>query len=84
MIKYFDHKEPKGVRVQREITVRVFDHLDITTWRGIHQRWMFIDHVLEGSARNKFKNYMISCKEIDRNERGYQWGLGKPEDVCSV
>ena len=47
VIKYFDHQGPKVVRVLRNIMVSVFEHLDITTWRDIDQRWMYVDKVPE-------------------------------------
>ena len=66
VIKYFDHQGPKVIRVLREITVIVFEHLEITTWKGIDQRWMFIDQVLKGTDLTKFRNSMLTFKEIAR------------------
>ena len=46
VVTYFEHQVPKVVRVLRKITVRVFEHLGITTWKCIDHRWMFIEQVL--------------------------------------
>ena len=50
MIKSFGHQGPKVVRVLREMAVSVFEHLDITTWKGIDQMWMFFGKVLKVST----------------------------------
>ena len=62
----------------RKIMVRVFEHLGITTWRGIYQRWMYVEQVLKGSALTKFRVSVLACEELVRDESGYQWGIGKP------
>ena len=46
VVTYFEHQVPKVVRVLHKITVRVFEHLGITTWKCIDHRWMFIEQVL--------------------------------------
>ena len=83
VIKYFDHQIPKIVSVLRRIMVRLFEHLGITTWKGIYQRWVFVDNYLKETSLIKFRNFVLSCKEIARDEAIYQWGLGEQDDVCS-
>ena len=83
VIKYFDHQGPKIVCVICRIMVRLFEHLGITTWKGIDQRWMFVEEFYNGTALIKFSNVVLSCKEIERDEAGYQWGRGEQYDVCS-
>ena len=82
-IKYFDHQGPKIVCVICRIMVRLFEHLGMTTWKGIDQRWMFVEEFYNGTALIKFSNVVLSCKEIARDEAGYQWGRGEQYDVCS-
>ena len=83
VIKYFYHQGPKVVRVLRKMMFSYFDHLGITTCKFIDQGCMFIDQVLKGLDRNKYRNAVLTWKELVRNESGDHWGLGKPEDVCS-
>ena len=61
----------------QKMTVSVFEHLGITTWRGIDQVWMYVEKVLKGTALTKFRNSVLTCKELVRNEYGDQWGLGE-------
>ena len=43
---------------------------------------MYVEQVLKGPALTKFRNDMLVCKELVRNETGYHWDLGEPEDVA--
>ena len=83
MIKYFDHQGPKVILVLLDMTVSVFEYLEINTWKCIDKRWMFIEKFLNGPYFTKFRNAMLAFKELVRNKAGDQWGLGKLEDVCS-
>ena len=76
--KSFYYQKPRVVRMLRKIMVRVFEHLGITNWRGIYQRWMYVEQVLKGSALTKFRVSVLACEELVRDESGYQWGIGKP------
>ena len=62
VIKSFGNQGPKFFCVLREMAVIIFEHLDITTWKGIDQRWMFIEQVLQGTALTKLSNAVIICK----------------------
>ena len=74
-IKYFYRQGTKFVRVLRENTVSIFEHLGITSWIGIDQRWMLFEKVMNGTALNKFWNTVIAYKQLVRDEDGEQWGL---------
>ena len=43
---------------------------------------MFIGRFLKGTDSTKFRNAVISYKDIARDKAGNQWSLGKPEGVC--
>ena len=76
MIKYFDHQGHRVVRVLRGMIVSVFEHLDITTWKVIDQMWMCVDQVLDGPALTKFRNTVLICKKLVKDEYEDHWGLG--------
>lgn len=42
--------------------------------------WFLFEKVLRGTNLTKLRNDVLYCKEITREEYGYQWGLDKPED----
>ena len=77
VMKYIDRQGPKVVCVLHEINVEVFEHLGITTWWSIYQRWMYVDQVLRVIYLTKFINAVLACKELFREESGDQWGLGE-------
>ena len=47
IIKSFGHQVPKVIPMLREVKVSAFEHLFITTWEGIDQRWRLFDQVLK-------------------------------------
>ena len=47
VIKYVDHQGPQIVHMLHEMMVSLFGHLGITTWKGIEQRWIFIEKFLK-------------------------------------
>ena len=82
MIKSFDRQGPRVVRMLHEIMVIVFDHLGITTWRGIDQRWLNVEKVLKIKSLTKSRNDVIYWKELIRDKDRDHWGLGEPEYVA--
>ena len=72
VIKYFDHQASKIIHVLRKMMVTVFEHLGITTWKGTEHRWIFVENFLKGPALIKFRNVVLSCKNIARDEARYQ------------
>ena len=55
--------------------VIIFEHLGITTEKGIYQRWIHFEQVLKGPDLIQIRNDVISCKDIERYESGEQWGI---------
>ena len=68
LIKYFYNQGPKVIRVLCEITVSVFEHIGITTWKGIYQGRMFSDQVLKGLVLTKSSNTMLACRDFLRDK----------------
>ena len=58
--------------------VVVFQYLVITGYKGIDQRQMYIEYVINGRALTKFRNSVIAYKELVRGKYGDQLGIGKP------
>ena len=46
----------------------IFEHLEITTWKDMYQRWMFIEQFLKGTYLTKFRNSMLTFKELVRKK----------------
>ena len=60
VMKYFDHQGPKIVRMLCEMMVSLFERLGITLWKGIYQRWMFVENFLKEPALIKCRNVVLS------------------------
>ena len=71
VIKYFEHQGPKIVRVLREMTVVMFENIFIDSWI-IYQRWMLFEKFMKGPSLTKFRNNVLYCRDVVREESGYQ------------
>ena len=78
-IVFFVHQGPMVVYMRYDMTVSIFEHLVITTRKGIDQMWVLIGKVLKVPSFTKFRNGVITWKEISREEAKDQWGLGRIE-----
>ena len=58
--------------------VVVFQYLVITGYKGIDQRQMYIEYVINERSLTKFRNAVIAYKELVRGKYGDQLGIGKP------
>ena len=55
-----------------EMMVSVFEHLGITNWRGIYQRWVFVENVLKETYLTKSRNAVLDSNELAMHEAGNQ------------
>ena len=69
-IDTFNHKGPDVVRVMRNLTVGVFEHLEITSLIDVYQRISYTQHILWGAALNKYKTILVECKDSEKGLAG--------------
>ena len=81
IINYFDHKGTVGVSVLRDTSVGIFEHLGIKYWDIISKRWMYFEKFLRALALKKFRNVVLSCRDISKDNSENLWNLGEPENV---
>ena len=81
VIRLFVHEVPTIVGVLRDLTVRVFEHLNITSWDKIDCRQIYFEQLLRGPDLKHFWSALLSCNEILKEEAGENRTLGNPEDV---
>ena len=65
----------------RGMNVGIFEHLGITSRKGIDKRFIYFDQVLRGKSLIKFRKSMLYCKNISKEEAGDKWNLVKPDNV---
>ena len=58
-----------------DITVGVFEHIDITPKIDLDIRIKYTEHILRGPALKKFRQVLLKCKDPAKGLSGYQWSL---------
>ena len=73
----FDHEGPIVVSVMCNITVGVFENLDITITIDVYQRVAYTQRILKGSALKKYREFLVACRQSAKELAGYEWKLGE-------
>ena len=73
----FNHEGPTVVSAMRNLTVGVFEHLEITSIMDVDQRVAYTQHTLRGAALKKYRYVIVECKQLTNEIAGYKWDLGK-------
>ena len=69
------------VRVMRDLTSKMFEHLEITSPLDVDQSINYKQRLLRESALNKYKVVLTKCKELAKDISGYQWTLIEAKDI---
>ena len=59
------------------MTVSIFHYFGVISQDNIDEIWMYIDQVLILPALTKFKNNVLSLKDVAKESDGNQWTLGQ-------
>ena len=65
----------------RDLTVGVFEHLDITSKIDLDIIIKYTEHILRGSALEKNRQVLLVCKESSRGFSGNIWTIGADKSV---
>ena len=76
------------VNGMRDITSRVFEHLEITYPMNVHQFIAYMQRILRGYALKKYKAFLLECKQLGKDLVGDKWTLGdlkgiSMDDLCN-
>ena len=65
----------------RDLTVEVFEHLEITSEMDVDKRIKYIKYIPRGPSLNKYRQVLTECKEPTKGLAGDQWTLGLEKSV---
>ena len=65
----------------RNLTVRVFEHLKITSPLDVDKRVNYMQRLLRWPVLNTYKTVLVDCKESEKGIYGYQWTIVATKDV---
>ena len=67
----FNHQGPAVVCVMRNLTVRLFVHLEITPLMDVDKMVNYMQSLLIGAALKKYKSVLTECKKFVKELVGY-------------
>ena len=69
------------IRAMRNITVEVFNHLEITSEIDVDKMIKYTERILIGEAEKKYIQVLVECKDLEKGISRYQWNLGGTNNV---
>ena len=72
----------------RDLTIGVFEYLNITSFMDPDQKLVYIQRILRGVALKIYKVFLLECKESGKDLAGDKWTIGElkglsTEDLCT-
>ena len=74
-IDTFDHERTAVVNAMRDLTIGVFEHLDIPSHMDMDQRVAYTQRIIVVSALKNYKSVLVECKPLENYIVGYTWDL---------
>ena len=56
----------------RNLTVRVFEHLEINSTTDMDQRLAYTQRILRGAVIKKYRAVLVECKHLAKDIAGYK------------
>ena len=69
------HEGPTVIRAMRDITVGVFEHIEITYNMDVDKIIEYMECILRGTALNKYIQDLTDLKDSAKGVSGYQWNM---------
>ena len=64
------------ISTMRNLTVRLFERLEITSVMDIDKIIKYTEYILKQSLLNKNRKVLAECKKSEKGASGYQWTIG--------
>ena len=62
----FDHEGSAVISAMRNVTVKVFEHLKITSPMDVEKRIAYTQRILRGTALKKYRDVMVTCRQLEK------------------
>ena len=82
-IYIFYYDEPVVISTMRDITARVFDHLEITSHMDVDKRLAYTQRIIRGFTLTKYREVLVTCRHSAKNIAGDMWTLVKLTGLSS-
>ena len=61
----------------RDLTVGVFERINITSPMDVEKRIAYTQHILRGSVLKKYREVLVTCRQSAKELAGDEWTFGK-------
>ena len=62
----FDHEGPVSIGAILDVTVGVFEHLEITSPVDVDRRISYTKRILRGAALIKYREVLVTCRQSEK------------------
>ena len=76
-INMFYHEGPIVINSMRYLTIRVFDHLEITSPMDVKKSLAYTQRILGGAALKKHQEVLVTFRQSVKELAGDDWTLGE-------
>ena len=77
----FEHEIPAVISTMRDLTVGVFEHIEINSVIDVDKKIKYTEIILISSALHNYRHIMVECKESEKGLAGYHWTFGLDKGV---
>ena len=81
-INMFNHEGPVVINAMHDLTVRLFEHLKIISPTDMEKRLAYT-RILRGSALLKYREILVTCKQLANELTGDEFTLGNLSGVST-
>ena len=64
------------INAMHDLTVGVFEHLEIILYTDMEKRLAYMQRTLRGSTPKKYREILVTCKQLAKKLVGDEWNLG--------
>ena len=82
-IDTFDHEGPAVISATHNLTVGVFEHLDVTSPMDVEKRISYMQQILRGAALKKYLSVLVTCRQSEKELAGHEWNLSKLNGISA-
>ena len=72
----FNHEGPVVINSIHNLTVRVFENLEIISPTDVDKRLAYMQRILRGPSIKKYREILVTCKQSAKELAGDEWTLG--------
>ena len=68
----------------RDITIGVFEHLNITSPMDVDKRLAYTQRILRGATLKKYQEVLVTCRQSAKELTGDEWthnGIGEDRKI---